>query len=67
MNSMDRQAIPLAELCRRITRVMSVTPGLTNVWLTAETSDLRVSGGHCYMELIQKDPDTGSPQANAAQ
>ncbi len=63
MNSMDRQAIPLAELCRRITRVMSVTPGLTNVWLTAETSDLRVSGGHCYMELIQKDPDTGAPQA----
>lgn len=61
--TMDHEAITLAELCRRITRVVSVTPGLTNVWLTAETSDLRVSGGHCYMELIQKDPNTGTPMA----
>lgn len=34
---------------------MSATPGLTDVWVTAETSDVRSSGGHCYMELLQKD------------
>lgn len=28
---------------------------LQNVWVQAEFSDLRVSGGHCYMELIEKD------------
>lgn len=26
-----------------------------NVWVQAEFSDLRVAGGHCYMELIEKD------------
>lgn len=56
-------AIPLADLCRRITRAMAAAPGLTDVWVTAETSDVRTSGGHCYMELIQKDPETGSTVA----
>lgn len=32
------------------------------VWVTAETSDVRTSGGHCYLELIQKD-DNGRPVA----
>lgn len=26
-----------------------------NVWVQAEISDLRVAGGHCYMELVEKD------------
>lgn len=26
-----------------------------NVWVQAEFSDLRVAGGHCYMELLEKD------------
>ncbi len=30
-------------------------PRTSNVWVTAEFSDLRVVGGHCYMELIEKD------------
>ena len=41
---------------------VSGTPGLSNVWVVAETSDLRLSGGHCYMELIEKD-DGGRPLA----
>ncbi len=28
---------------------------LRDVWVTAELSDVRVSGGHCYMELLEKD------------
>ena len=55
----NTQAITLVELNRRVTRSLSATPGLSNVWVTGETSDLRVSGGHCYMELIQKD-DSGA-------
>ncbi|MDE6121054.1 MAG: exodeoxyribonuclease VII large subunit, partial [Muribaculaceae bacterium] len=47
--------LTLAELNRRITGVLAVAPGLSDVWVTAETSDLRLSGGHCYMELLQKD------------
>lgn len=30
-------------------------PDLFNVWVTAELSDVRVAGGHCYAELIEKD------------
>lgn len=28
---------------------------LQGVWVTAELSDVRVNGGHCYMELVEKD------------
>lgn len=62
---MEQQAITLLELNRRITSAISVSPGLQSVWVTAETSDLRCSGGHCYMELIQKDERTGSPLAKS--
>lgn len=53
-----RDPITLVQLNRRITGALTATPGLTDVWITAETSDLRTSGGHCYMELLQKD-DSG--------
>ncbi len=58
------QAITLVELTRRITRALAATPGLDDVWITAETSDLRCSGGHCYMELLQKD-DGGATVAKS--
>ena len=47
--------LSLVELSQRIAAALGSAPGLTNVWVTAETSDLRVSNGHCYMELLQKD------------
>lgn len=30
-------------------------PALQAQWVVAELSDVRVAGGHCYMELIEKD------------
>lgn len=30
-------------------------PLLHGVWVTAELSDVRITGGHCYMELVEKD------------
>ncbi|MDE6768661.1 MAG: exodeoxyribonuclease VII large subunit, partial [Muribaculaceae bacterium] len=33
-----------------------MTPGLQGAWVMAELSDVRYSGGHCYMELIEKNP-----------
>lgn len=32
-----------------------MNPQLQGVWVLAELSDVRVAGGHCYMELIEKD------------
>lgn len=61
---MTGEALTLLDLTRRISRAVAATPGLTGVWVSGETSDLRVAGGHCYMEMIQKD-DNGVPQAKA--
>lgn len=60
---MTPQAITLVELNNRIGDALASAPGLSQVWVVAETSDLRVSGGHCYMELIDKDPDSGQARA----
>lgn len=47
--------LTLLELNNRLNRAISDAPGLQNVWVVAETSDLRISGAHCYLELIDKD------------
>lgn len=59
------QALTLLEFNSRISRALAAAPELIEEWVTAETSDVRQSGGHCYMELIQKDPATGMPVARA--
>ena len=35
-------------------------------WVEAEVAELHESGGHCYIDLIQKDPDTNTPVARAS-
>ena len=47
--------IPLSKYTEAISNAVATTPGLSGVWVTAELSDVRISGGHCYMELIEKD------------
>lgn len=54
--------LSLSQLNRRIAQVLA-QPALQSVWVVAELSDLRVNHGHCYMELMEKDPSTGSVQA----
>jgi len=62
---MEIRPITLLELNNRIVRVLASAPGINNVWLVAETSDVRRSGAHCYLELIDKDPATGATMARA--
>lgn len=57
------QPVTLLELNNRLSRAISVAPDLQNVWVVAETSDLRLAGQHCYLELIDKDPFTGAARA----
>lgn len=56
------KAISLLELTQRLGAAIAEA-GINDVWVTAETSDLRASGGHCYMELLQKHPSTGATVA----
>lgn len=49
------QGMTLSQFNERISRAVNATTGLQNQWVIAETSDLRVVRGHCYMELVEKD------------
>lgn len=55
-------AISLKEFTDRIAGAVNLSPGLRDVWVTGETSDLRRTG-HCYLELVHKNPRTGEPEA----
>lgn len=46
--------IPLSQYTAAITNTVVSEPSLSGVWVIAELSDVRLSGGHCYMELIEK-------------
>lgn len=52
--SQSPAAMSLTEYTAMIGNAIRMTPGLQGAWVTAELSDLRFSGGHCYMELIEK-------------
>lgn len=56
------QGITLSRYNELITQAINSTPGLQNQWVVAETSDLRVVRGHCYMELVEKN-DAGTTVA----
>ncbi|MDE5594130.1 MAG: exodeoxyribonuclease VII large subunit [Muribaculaceae bacterium] len=57
------EPLSLLELNSRISATVAADASLRDVWVTAETGDVRVSGGHCYLELIEKDEATGRPLA----
>ena len=59
------EAISLQRLNQLVASVINQT--FTDaVWITAELSDVRVaSNGHCYMQLVEKDPKRGTMLAFA--
>lgn len=61
---MAERQLSLLELQQTLTRLISSSPATQNVWITAELSDVTVRNGHCYMELLEKDP-AGAPVARA--
>ncbi|MCM1520162.1 MAG: exodeoxyribonuclease VII large subunit [Lachnoclostridium sp.] len=57
-------ALTLLQFNTLLSEVIASAPALRSAWVVAETSDLRRST-HCYLELIQKNPDTGETVARA--
>lgn len=51
---MEQRCMTLLELSRTVAALVQ-RPETQNVWVTAELMDVAVRGGHCYMELLQKD------------
>lgn len=56
------QAYSLLQFNNYISRLVASATAVQNVWVTAETFDVRTSGGHCYLELVEKDAN-GRPVA----
>ncbi|MDE6400973.1 MAG: exodeoxyribonuclease VII large subunit, partial [Muribaculaceae bacterium] len=52
------QAMTLLQLTTAIGNAVRMSPVLQGAWVVAELSDVRVNGGHCYMELVEKN-DSG--------
>lgn len=59
-SAMPNNAIPLSALMQALGNTIRLTPSLQGVWVMAELSDVRVAGGHCYMELLEKDTAGGT-------
>ncbi len=59
---MDRNYLSVTALGSIISARLT-DPSLRNVWVAGELSDVRISGGHCYMELADKDKATGRVSA----
>jgi len=49
------EAITLSAFNQRVADTVNREPSLHRQWVVADTSDVRVSRGHCYLELIEKD------------
>jgi len=54
--------LTLSQLSSFVAESIRRNPYTQNVWVAAELSDVRVSGGHCYMELVEKN-DAGTTVA----
>ncbi len=59
----QQHAYTLSQLARYVTDAIAASPALKGAWVVGETCDLRVVGGHCYLDLIEKDPSTGKALA----
>lgn len=59
----ENQRLTLSEFSNRIKEQINGNSELLRQWVKAEISDLRESGGHCYMELLEKDVATGKTMA----
>ncbi|WP_028910313.1 exodeoxyribonuclease VII large subunit [Prevotella sp. AGR2160] len=62
---MKGKPLTLLELNHLVRRTLELSmPG--SYWVEAELSEARERGGHCYMDLIQKDEQSNTPVAHAA-
>lgn len=56
---MPASFLTLAQFQRMVGNTIRMNPDLQGAWVMAEMSDVRVAGGHCYMELVEKDDHGG--------
>ena len=62
---MEKDTLSLFELNALVRQVLERTLN-HEYWVEAELSECRERGGHCYMELVQKDEHSATPIARAS-
>lgn len=61
----EARSITLGELQRRVRAALDDRFALP-LWVSAEIAEIKLNrSGHCYLELVEKDPASGSPAAQA--
>lgn len=55
MTGKEDKTISLLRLSELVRYALDLTPTLRDVWITGEVTDLRTSGGHIYLVLVEKD------------
>jgi exodeoxyribonuclease VII large subunit len=61
--STENSILTLSTLARHISNVVKETFGTARFWVVAEVIGLKVSRGHCYLQLAEKDEFTVTPKA----
>lgn len=56
----DMTPISLSEFQQRLINAIRMAPDTQHQWVAAELSDVGFRGGHCYMELVEKDASGGT-------
>ena len=62
---MERQRFTLRQINLMVREAIEIELP-DEYWVEAELSECRENGGHCYMELIEKDPRSNTPIARAS-
>lgn len=58
-----RSWVTLSDLSRRIAMVMRQQFSHQRIWIVAEITNIKLSGGHCYLQLSEKDEVGGLVKA----
>ncbi|MBR6284632.1 MAG: exodeoxyribonuclease VII large subunit [Muribaculaceae bacterium] len=64
-DNQTEEALTLSAFNARIKNTLNKQLDLQHQWVQAETSDVAVRRGHCYLELIEKNPENGATIARA--
>ena len=62
-NSKDNY-LKLSDICTNIQNTLKANFGKEKYWIQAEISDLKITNGHCYISLIEKDNKAANPKAS---
>lgn len=60
---MTDSALSLTQFNARIRQAVAAEPLLQQQWVVAETSQVSLNRGHCYIDLVEKDPANGNTVA----